>query len=189
MRVRTRARFRWQGRTIAALTVVWVLLWGHLDLTVVLSGVLVGYLVSVVFPMPAVLFSGRLRPLGCLRMVAWLLRELVVASFRLAAYSFRRDVAMRPGIVRVDLLTSSDIVHVLTAALVSLVPGTLVVEAPRRERRLYLHVFDLDGGHGAEAERRHAMKAELMALSAIGSDAELARARARQQELRQEEGS
>lgn len=184
MRLRTRARFRWQGRTVAVLTVIWLLLWGHLNLVTISSGILLGYLVSVVFPLPAVLFSGRLRPWGVLRLAARLGVHLVTASFQLAAYSLRPRLRIRPGVVRVDLTTSSDLIQVMTAAIVSLVPGTIVVESPRHPRRLYLHVFDLSGPGAVEAERLDALKAEYDILRAFGSDAELERSAAALRESR-----
>ncbi len=178
LRLRTRVRFRLQGRTVVALALIWVLLWGHLNLVTVVSGLLVGYLVSVVFPLPAVLFDGRLRPLGALRLLGRLFADLVSASYALVRYSLRPRLHLRPGVVRIDLTTTSDLVQVMTAAIVSLVPGTIVIEAPRTERRLYLHVFDLDGPGAVEAERYDAMKAENTVLRAFGSDAELARSNA-----------
>jgi multicomponent Na+:H+ antiporter subunit E len=175
MRLRTRVRFRWQGRTTGALALVWVLLWGHVNLVTIGSGILVGYLVSVVFPLPAVHFHGRLRPLGAVRLVVRLLAQLVSASLTLVRYSLRRRVELRPGIVRVDLTCPSDLVQVMTAAMVSLVPGTIVVEARRTERRLYLHVFDLPDAGAADRERRHALAAERLVLQSFGSDADLER--------------
>ncbi len=186
MRLRTRARLRWQGRTVAALTIVWLLLWGHLNLVTLLSGIVLGYLVSVVFPLPAFLYDGKVRPIGVLRLLWQLFSHLVLASFDLASYSLRRTVQMRPGVVRIDLTSHSDLVQVMTAALVSLVPGTIVVDAPRHERRLYLHVFDLKGPDAVANEVLDALGAEVAVLRAFGSSAELERAEANLRERRLE---
>ena len=55
-------------------------------------------------------------------------------------FAFGRDMPS-PGIVRVDLKADSDLYQVNTAELVSVVPGTIVVDARQRSRILYLHVF------------------------------------------------
>ncbi len=178
VRLRTRVRFRWQGRTIAVLTVVWILLWGHLNLVTLASGAVVGYLVSVVFPLPAIQYRGRVRPWGVLRLGGRLVADLVSASFALVRYSVRPRLQLRPGVIRIDLTTSSDLIQVITAAIVSLVPGTIVVDAPRTERRLYLHVFDLAGPAAVTTERFDALRAEHTVLRAFGTDAELARSEA-----------
>ncbi len=170
-------RFRWQGRAVVVLTLVWVLLWGRVDLVTVLSGVLVGYLVGVVFPLPPVRVVGRLRPFGLVRLLGRLLIDLTSASWRIAKAIWNPGTVLRPGVIRVDLTTRSDLVQVATAAMVSLVPGTLVVEAPRSTRRLYLHVFDLSNPGAADQERERALEAERLVLGAIGSDAEIRRSR------------
>jgi len=171
---------------VAALTIVWLLLWGHLNLVTLLSGIVLGYLVSVVFPLPAFLYDGKVRPIGVLRLLWQLFSHLVLASFDLASYSLRRTVQMRPGVVRIDLTSHSDLVQVMTAALVSLVPGTIVVDAPRHERRLYLHVFDLKGPDAVANEVLDALGAEVAVLRAFGSSAELERAEANLRERRLE---
>jgi multicomponent Na+:H+ antiporter subunit E len=160
-----------------------VLLWGRLNAVTLLSGIVVGYLVSVIFPMPAIPFSGRFRPVGMIRLVVRLLADLVPASLAIVGYALRPHLELRPGIVRVDLTSRSDLVQFGTAAIVSLVPGTIVVEAPRRERRLYLHVFDLPDEAAVERERRAALIAERTVLRALGTDEEIARSEAAIQNL------
>ena len=56
-----------------------------------------------------------------------------------------------------ELRSNNDLYQVGVAQLISIVPGTLVVEVVRRPRLLYLHVFDLPDDASIEAERTHAL--------------------------------
>ncbi|HHU38664.1 MAG TPA: Na+/H+ antiporter subunit E [Propionibacterium sp.] len=171
--LRARSRLRWQPRQVAVLTVVWVVLWGQVNLVTILGGILVAVGITLVFPLLPIEWGGRLHPWGAVVLVGHLLKDLAVASFRLAVFAFGRNMPT-PGIVRIDLRSDSDLYQVNTAELVSVVPGTIVVDARRRSRTLYLHVFDLP-----DAELRDQVVADTLALErrvvrALGSRAEFA---------------
>ena len=172
---RRRLRFRRQPRNVALLTAVWLILVGEVTLFTVLGGALLALLVTLVFPLPPIHYAGRIRPLGVVRLGAALFRDLAVSSFRLAAWAFRRT-GPRHGIVRVDLASDSDLYQVNTAQLTSVVPGTIVLDARRSARTLYLHVFDLDAPGAADAARRDALAVERRVLDAFASDKERSRA-------------
>lgn len=168
-----RARRLRPWRTILVLTVVWVLFWGDLSLANVLSGAILGLGIVLVFPLPPVAFTGRLRPLGLARLVGALLVDLVRASIRIAV----RAVApgpMRNAIIRVELRTRSDLYLTLTAQLVSVVPGSNVVDIRREESLMYLHVLDVRSPADLDRARRDARVAEARVLRAFGSDDEVA---------------
>ena len=137
-----RNRLRWQPRQVIVLALVWVVLWGQVNLVTVVGGVLMGILVTVLFPLPSIGWAGRPHPWALLVLLGHLVKDLAVASFQLAVFAFGRDMPS-PGIVRVDLKADSDLYQVNTAELASVVPGTIVVDSRRRPRLLYLHVFDL----------------------------------------------
>lgn len=159
---------------VAWLTAVWVLLWGGPSVGDVLAGALLAVLVVRALPMPAIDYRGRVRPLGVLRLVARFAVELVVASTEVALLAASPWRKVRPAVVRVRLLSRSDLYVTLTAQLVSLVPGTVVVEAHRSTSTLYVHVLDVDQAGGVEAARAHVLAVERRVLAALASDAELA---------------
>ena len=79
---------------------------------------------------------------------------------------------LRPGQVRnavitVDLRSSSDFVLTLEAAMLSLVPGSVVVEARRSTHTLFLHVLVVPDPAAAEAFRRDALDLEQRILAAL----------------------
>lgn len=171
-RQQRRLRFRFQYRQIGLLTLVWLLLVGDVNLVTLVGGFAVSWLITIVFPMPPVHYYGRPRPWGIVVLGAALLRDLATASWWLAIDALRgRRVS--PGIVRVDLRSDSDLYQVNVAELVSVVPGTIVVDARRRTRVLYLHVFDMprDGDAAQVVADTHAVERRL--LRAFGSAAEI----------------
>lgn len=168
---RRRLRWAFQPRQMAVLTVVWLVLVGEVNLVTVVGGLLIAWLVTVVFPLPPITWDGRLRPWGMIVLVARLLADLATSSVKLALVAFSRRMP-RPGIVRVPLLSDSDLYQVNTAELASVVPGTIVVDARRRDRLLYLHVFDLPDPSRSGEVVHDTLMLEKRVLDALGSRAE-----------------
>lgn len=158
------------------LTVVWVLLWGDLNAANLLGGLAIALLVTRALPMPAIDFHGRVHPLSALNLAYRFVVDLVVASAQVAMLAM--DPRRRPSsaVIAVHLRSHSDLYLTLTAQLVSLVPGSVVVEAHRTTGRLYVHVLDVPLAHGVEAARTHVLDIEKRVLLALASDAELAEA-------------
>lgn len=146
LRKRYRAsRFRLRPAVMTISAILWVLLWSSLSPFIVLSGALIGWLIGVLFPLPPMFWKGKVRPIQTIYLALHLLWDLVVSSIRLIGYAFERKVNLHAGIVRVELHSDDDLYQVGVASMISLVPGTVVVEVVRHPRRLYLHVLGLDG--------------------------------------------
>ena len=173
MNATNRLRFRFQWRAVLLLALIWVLLWGDASLLNILYGALLGWLVTVVFWLAPIRYYGSVHPWRLLVLVATQLRALAAASVQLAAVAFRPKVQLRPGVIRVELRSNNDLYQVGLAQLISIVPGTLVVEVVRRPRLLYLHVFDLPEETSVEDERSNALQLERRLVEAIGSAAEI----------------
>jgi multicomponent Na+:H+ antiporter subunit E len=173
MNATNRLRFRFQWRAVILLAAIWVLLWGEASLLNILFGALLGWLVTVVFWLAPIKYYGRVHPWRVVVLAAVQLRALAVASFQLAAVAFRPEVKLRPGVIRIELRSNNDLFQVGLAQLISIVPGTLVVEVVRRPRLLYLHVFDLPDEASIAAQRTHALALERRLVEAIGSPSEI----------------
>ena len=174
---RRRLRFRLQWRAIMVLTVIWLVLWGNYSLVDILVGMALSWLITVTFPLPPIRYHGRLRPLGLLRLIGSVLHDLAVASYRLTMQAFGRQINFRPAVIRVRLRTHQDLYQVETAELISIVPGSIVIDARRSTRVLYLHLVDLPDSGGVEPARQAALDVERRVLEAFGSDMEIARVR------------
>jgi multicomponent Na+:H+ antiporter subunit E len=169
-----RARRRVNLTAVVVLTGVWLLLWDGISLFLVLTGILLAILVGLVFPLPPIDLHGRFRPVQGVRLVVRLLVDAVRASVEVLRLAFRFGTVPRSSIIRVQLRSRSDLYLTLTAELVSLVPGTIVLEVHRATSTLYLHVL---GAHdeAAIAETIQAvLDAEARVLRTFGSAAEVA---------------
>lgn len=173
MSERRRSRFRPTWSSLLLLTVLWVLLVGEVSLLSVGGGLLIGWLVQVIFPLAPLRYDGRVHALWLLWLLAVFLYDLATASIRLAGYAFRRDPTPKPGIVAVRLASESDLYQVATATLLSIVPGTIVVDLRSRGRTLYLHVFDLGDEGNVADEVRSALGSERRVLRAFASKAQI----------------
>lgn len=131
---------RW--RIVVALTVIWLLLWGAVTPTLVVGGVLTSVLVLLLFPFPRAPWRWTLRPWPTLVLAARFLADLVRASVQVAWLAVRPAAAPPSAVVRVPLLTRNELLATATAELVSLVPGSLLVEIDTDAPALYLHVLD-----------------------------------------------
>jgi multicomponent Na+:H+ antiporter subunit E len=154
--------------------VLWVLLWGDLSVANLVSGFVLGMVITWVFPLPPIETRGRFRLWPHTKLIAILLFDLVRSSFVVAAQAFHFGHTMRNAVVRVDLRTRSDLYLTLTSELVSLVPGSLVMEARRQESVLYVHVMDVRSEADIAAARREVLAAEERVVRSFGSDEEVA---------------
>lgn len=170
----TRPRHRPHLPAVVVLTLVWVLLWDDISVFIVATGVLLALLVGLVFPLPPIELHGRIRPLGLLRLGAQLLFDVARSSVAVVVLAFRFGSTPRSAILRVQLRSRSDLYLTQTAELVSLVPGTIVLEAHRSTSTLYLHVLDTVSEAQLEQARYDVLAAEARVLRAFGSAAEIA---------------
>ena len=159
---------------LVVLTGVWVLLWDQISLFLVLTGLLLALLVGLVFPLPPIDHHGRFRPLQGLKLVARLLADAFRASVDVVRLAFRFGTVPRSSIVGVQLCSRSDLYLTVTAEQVSLVPGTIVLEAHRATSTLYLHVLGATDEAAIAAAVQGVFDAEARAIRTFGSAAEVA---------------
>lgn len=157
-----------QWPMILWLTLVWAALWGSVAPLILVSGVLVGVLVSLVFPLPPLRAAPRLHPWGVLDLLGRFLVDLVVASAQVVWVTLRPGTT-RSAVIEVDLTTDSDLVMTFTAQLVSLVPGSVIVEARRSTHTLFLHVLDVTDETQVDDARKRVLEQEQRVLRAFTS--------------------
>jgi multicomponent Na+:H+ antiporter subunit E len=151
------------------LVVLWTLLWDQVSVLSVVTGILLALLVTRVFYLPPVELPGRLDPLGLVVFVGRFVFDLVRASFQVAWLAVDPRRVPTSSIVAVQLSTKSDLSLTLTALAVSLVPGSLVVEADRQDDILYLHVLGTETQADIEKARADVVAVEERIVRAIGS--------------------
>jgi multicomponent Na+:H+ antiporter subunit E len=160
------------------LVALWMLLWGQFTVTAFLTGVVAAVIVTRVFRLPPVELSGRVNIWFGAIFVLEFLVALVRGSLTVAAQVL--DLRRQPGtaIVAVPLRTDDDLIMTHTAVTASLIPGSLIVEADRDRRILYLHVIGVHSAADVERHRESVWGWERRIVFAVGSRAQVERVRA-----------
>ena len=161
---------RLQPFPVLWLTAVWVLLWGNLSVANVLSGLVLGSLVLLVFRLPRLIVGVRVRPWPLLRLVARFLVDVVVASLQVAWRAVPPGRVRRSSVVVVQLRNRNELFVTVIAGMVSLVPGTVVVELDGDAGRLWLHVLGAETREQAFAARDDVLALEQRVLLALAAD-------------------
>ncbi|WP_394553270.1 Na+/H+ antiporter subunit E [Agromyces sp. MMS24-JH15] len=169
---------------LVALVALWLLLWDHIDVLTVVTGVLLAVAVTRVLYLPPVLLSGRFNPWRGLLLGLRMIADVSFASLQVAAFAV--DPRWRPmnAIISVQLLTRSDLVTTLTAEAISVVPGTVVVDIDRERGLLYLHALGTRTQADVERVRRDVLGTEERIVLAIGTHDQAEAIRAARRERR-----
>jgi multisubunit Na+/H+ antiporter MnhE subunit len=143
----------WPGRlgVVAFLAVVWVMLWGSVGALTVLGGIVVGLLLTVAFPQPPTPL-GLGRRAGRLSVALWHVAvDTVRSTLTVAWAAVRTGPATRSAVVTVQAPVCTSEVLVVAAILLSISPGTVVVEIDTARSELLVHVLPV---HDLERTRR-----------------------------------
>jgi len=170
----SRVRVSWS--TVLWLTALWVLLWADVSVGNAIAGIGIGWLVTALLPLPSIGYRGTVRPLQVFSLVGHFGYDLVRASFQVAFLALNPRHVPRGAVVGVQLRNESDLYLAFTAELSTLVPGSVVVEALRRNGMVYVHVLDLDLMGGVQRVRAEILGVEERVMRALASDEELERA-------------
>ena len=153
------------------LVLVWVLLWGTFSWANVLGGLVVALVVLLAFPLPPAPGRSWLRPGPAFRTLRRFLADLVVSSLQVAWQSLealRPDRPIRSSVVAVRLESSSEFVMAMATEMLSLVPGSVVIEARPEERTIYAHVLGADDAAAVAAFRDQVARLEADLVEALG---------------------
>ncbi|GAA1796888.1 Na+/H+ antiporter subunit E [Agromyces neolithicus] len=170
---------------LVGLLVLWLLLWDHIDVLTVVTGVLLAVGVTRALYLPPVLLSGRFNPWRGLLLGLRMMYDVTVASLQVAAFSLWPWWKPVNSIIAVQLHTRSDLVTTLTAEATSVVPGTVVVDIDRERGLLYLHALGTRTQSDIDRTYRHVLGTEERIVLAIGTreQAEVVRAERRARRL------
>lgn len=174
----TGRRRTFQPRAIIAVAVVWNLLWSDLTWANAINGILIGCLVITVFPLPSIPFVGTVRLWPLAKLTGHFLIDLVRSSWQVSLAALAPRLDSTSAIIEVPMHFHSDLYLTLTAALVTLVPGSVVVEARREASVLYVHALGTQTTADLAQVRDNVLTIERRILETFGSQSELAAYRA-----------
>ncbi|TQK30367.1 Na+/H+ antiporter subunit E [Arthrobacter sp. SLBN-53] len=156
--------------TLCWLTLVWVLLWGTFSAANILGGLAVALVITLLLPLPRVPVEGRVRPLSLVRLILYVIVKLVVSSFQVAWLAIRPGPPPATAVLRVHLAVKSDLVLALAAGILTLIPGSVVLEIDQKRRMVYLHVLDVGSEKAVAAFYRQAETLQRLMVAAFERD-------------------
>lgn len=159
------------------LVLLWCLLWGSFSMLTILTGIVIGVAVSVLFYLPSVELTGRINPIRVVVFFSVLLWDIVRASATIAWLAMSPSYRPSNAIVGIELHTRSDLIMSFTATSISIVPGSIVVDLDRNASILYVHVIDVRDDADIARFVAEVIRTERRLILAIGSAEEAASVR------------
>ena len=170
---RRRASLRQELPLLVWLVVVWGALWQDFSPGNLLFGALVAVLVARMFYLPPVELSGRFSlplavPFGLV-----FLGKVAAASFQVFYLALARGPKVTNAVVAVALRSRSDLMVTATGHVISLIPGSLVVEVDRSTSTLYIHGLNVRNEDDVAKLRKEVRDTEAALIRIMGSREEL----------------
>lgn len=167
-------QFRHQLPLLAWLVLVWMLLWGTWSWANLISGAVVALAVTVLLPLPPVAGGTRFHPVGVLVFLGFFFFDLVRSAALVAWQTIRPGGIGQSAIIQVQMRTDSDLLLTVVAESLTLVPGSVVIDMDREEKRLALHVLHVRDLADVEKRRAAVLAEEERVVRAFGTADEIA---------------
>ena len=152
---------------VCSLSIVWTLLWGRFTVPNLVNGAVVAVAIMVLLPLPPVPVQGRVHPVPLLKLLALFGWYLAESSVQLMWLAIRPGPPPLTGVLRVQLSIKSDLVLVLASSIITLIPGSMVLEIDQVRRILYCHVIDVGSAQSVERFHQQVAQVERLLLAAF----------------------
>jgi len=170
---RRRISLRQELPLLVWLVIVWGALWQDFSPGNLLFGALLAVLVARMFYLPPVELSGRFNVLHALPFALRFLNRVAAASVEVMYLAVVRGPRVISAVVAVPLRSHQDLMVTATGHVISLIPGSLVVEVDRSTSTLYLHALNVTSPEQVENLRREVRSIEAGLIRIMGSREEL----------------
>jgi multicomponent Na+:H+ antiporter subunit E len=149
---------------LGALVVFWIALWGDASPANVVGGSLAAIAAMTLAPVQRRQHGIVFRPLAAARLTVHFVSQLFVASLVLAWEVVTPRNRINEAVVAVPLRCDHPLIVTLVANSVSLVPGTITLEARQHPPTLYVHVLHLKTVEAARVDIRRLEELAIRAL-------------------------
>jgi multicomponent Na+:H+ antiporter subunit E len=154
------------------LVLVWILLWGNLSVANIVSGFAVAVLITVLLPLPVVPVEGRVHLLSLALLVVRVSWYLVLSSIQVAWLAIKPGPPPMSAVLRAQLAVKSDLVLALAANIITLIPGSVVLEIDQDDRILYVHVLDVHSQRAVDRFHHQIAGIERLLVASFERDAD-----------------
>jgi multicomponent Na+:H+ antiporter subunit E len=170
---RKRVSLRQELPLLIWLVIIWGALWQDFSPGNLLFGALIAVLVARLFYLPPVELGGRFHVLRAIAYAAVFLAKVVAASWQVLFLAVARGPKVISAVVAVPLRSRSDLMVTATGHVISLIPGSLVVEVDRSTSTLYIHGINVRNPEDAARFRKEVRDTEASLIRIMGTKAEL----------------
>ena len=125
------------------LMLVWILLWGTVSAANIVSGLAIALVITLLLPLPVVPVEGSVHPVPLLGLIALVVYELLMSSLQVAWLAIKPGPPPQSAVLRAHLTIKSDLVLALAVNIITLTPGSIVLEIDQVRRIIYAHVIDV----------------------------------------------
>lgn len=170
---RQRISLRQELPLLVWLVIVWGALWQDFSPGNLLFGALLAIAVARMFYLPPVELSGRFNILHAIPFALTFLVKVVIASAQILYLAIAKGPKVTNAVVAVALRSHSDLLVTATGHVISLIPGSLVVEVDRSTSTLYLHAINISTPEDVENLRNEVRSIEAGLIRIMGTPEEL----------------
>jgi multicomponent Na+:H+ antiporter subunit E len=170
---RRRISLRQEIPLLVWLVIVWGALWQDFSPGNLLFGALLAVLVARMFYLPPVELSGRFNILHAVPFALRFLARVAAASIEVMYLAVVRGPKVINAVVAVPLRSHQDLIVTAVGHVISLIPGSLVVEVDRSTSTLYLHALNISTVEDVENLRKEVRSIEAGLIRIMGSREEL----------------
>ncbi|HYH76849.1 MAG TPA: Na+/H+ antiporter subunit E [Arthrobacter sp.] len=170
---RRRVSLRQELPLLVWLVIVWGALWQDFSPGNLLFGAILAVAVARMFYLPPVELSGRFNIVQAVPFALSFLGKVAAASFQVLYLATVSGPSVRNAVVAVPLRSHQDLIVTATGHVISLIPGSLVVEVDRSTSTLYLHCLNIGTPAEVEKFRREVRDIEARLIRIMGTAEEL----------------
>ncbi|HET7781597.1 MULTISPECIES: Na+/H+ antiporter subunit E [Micrococcaceae] len=170
---RRRISLRQELPLLVWLVIVWGALWQDFSPGNLLFGALLAVAVARLFYLPPVELSGRFNILYAVPFALVFLAKVAAASAQLLYLAIAKGPKVTNAVVAVPLRSRQDLMVTATGHVISLIPGSLVVEVDRSTSTLYLHALNISSPQEVENLKNEVRSIEAGLIRIMGTKEEL----------------
>lgn len=151
------------------LGLLWTALTGRFTLENLTTGFVLGYI--VLFVLRSVFPQGQYfaKTGQAIRFVLFFLWELLIANLRVARDVLRPGpLSVKPRVIGIPLEQHNDVPLLLLAIIISLTPGTLLLDISDNRKTMFLHVIHAPDEKQVEREIKQGFERQVMRLFSQG---------------------
>lgn len=159
---------------LIGMTLAWGALWQDFAPGNLVFGFLISWALVNLFQLPPVVLSPRFNVWLAFLFLMRFIFDVALASFSVLYLAVFRGAKTRSAVFAVPLRTEQDLMVTAVGHVLTLIPGSFVVEVDRRSSTLYLHFLNVNNAEELEKARAGILDIEARLIRVMGTPQELA---------------